>query len=343
MGNNRLPRRTILRGAGATIVLPLLEATIPRIAKGESSVKPPARVGMFYFGTGMNMREFTPVDEGKDFTLSRILQPLDDFRDDMTVLSGTSLRHGGGHQGDYTFLTGTKAHTPEGIRNTISADQFAALQLGRETRFPSLQLSISRGTGLGGSMKTLSWNAQGIPLPAESDPSLIFSRLFSRDDADTRQTSARTFRRRGSILDALRDQASQLERQVSSSDRQRIEQYLTSVRDVERQLQRDIEWSERPKPTVDSDTRSRYQQSIDPERSRDFHYDTYGRLMYDLIALAWQTDSTRVVTYVVRQELTGGVYPEFGVSKGYHELSHHNNDPRNLDELARVDMLYMSH
>ncbi|MCA8989319.1 MAG: DUF1552 domain-containing protein, partial [Planctomycetaceae bacterium] len=231
--------------------------------------------------------------------------------------------------------------TPQGIRNTLSADQLAASQLGRTTRFPSLQFSISRGTGLGGSMKTLAWNANGAPLPAESDPSRIFAQLFGGENSDVTQDHQPRFRRRGSILDAISNQATRLADRVSSSDRQRIDQYLTSVREVEQSLQRDIDWSQRPVPNVDDDTRKRYQDSIDPENSRDFHYESYAKLMYDLIALAWQTDSTRVITYVVRQELTGGVYPEFGVSKGYHELSHHNNDLRNLDELARVDALYM--
>ncbi|QDT45224.1 hypothetical protein Pan241w_53430 [Gimesia alba] len=340
LNSERLTRRTFLRGTGTTLALPILEAMCPRTAGADDIVKSPPRLGFFYFGTGMNMRAFTPVDDGKHFTPSRVLQPLMKFRNDLTVLSGTYLRYGGSHTGDYTFLTGTKAHTAQGIRNTISADQLAAAHLGRETRFPSLQLSISRGTGLGGSMKTLSWNARGMPLPAESDPSVLFSRLFL-NEAEGAREKQRTLRRQGSILDSLKDQAARLNRQISKSDRKRIDQYLTSVREVEQQLQRNILWSDRPKPTVDGTTRSKYRRPFDPEQTRDFHYETYSRLMYELIALAWQTDSTRVISYVVRQELRGGVYPEFGVSKGYHELSHHNNDPRSLDELARVDVLYM--
>jgi len=337
-----LPRRTLLRGASAAIALPLLEAMLPRrSAAAETSAALPARMAIFYFGTGMNMRQFTPADEGPQFTFSRVLRPLEPFRNEMTVLSGTWLRHGGSHTGDYTFLTGANAHTPSGIKNTLSADQLAARQIGRQTRFPSLQFSVSRGTGFGGNMKTLSWNANGVPLAAESDPRAIFARLFQADDANSAAARHRVQARRGSVLDAVSDQARRLQRRVGQADRQKLAEYFESVRAVEQRLQRDIEWAERPKPQLDEETRRRYGRSYDPERTRDFHYETYARLMYDLVTLALQSDSTRLITYVVRQELRGGVYPEFNVSKGYHELSHHNNDPRNLEELARVDELYM--
>jgi hypothetical protein len=338
-----IDRRTMLRSAGATIALPLLEAMVSGRASAAAAPNIPPRMAVFYFGTGMNMREFTPVDEGPNFTLSRVLKPLETFRRQMTVLSGTWLRHGGGHGGDYTFLTGAKAHTPGGIKNTISADQVAAEHVGRHTRFPSLELSISRGTGLGSSLKTLAWNRHGVPLTAESDPQAIFDRLFRAEDRSQSARRRRELEGRGSILDAIGEQARRLQRRISRDDGQRLAEYLQSVRQVEQQLQRDVAWSERPRPSVAASSAGDLRRPYDPERTRDFHYETYARLMYDLVTLALQTDSTRVITYVVRRELRGGVYPEFGVSKGYHELSHHHNDPKNLDELTRVDTIYMRH
>ncbi len=252
-----IDRRTMLRGAGVAVALPLLEAMVPVRTTanwaGRNAVDPhaaPSRLAVCYFGTGMNMDQFTPSNDGLGFTPSRTLRPLEPFRGDMTVVSGTWLRHGGAHTGDYTFLTGAKAHTSQGIKNTVSADQFAAEQVGRESRFPSLELSVRRGTGFGGSMKTLAWNRNGVPLAAESNPRAIFDRLFRTSDAKQHSQQQRSFARRGSILDAIGEQTRRLERRVSRDDQRRIDDYLASVRAVERQLQRDIQWSERPKPPV---------------------------------------------------------------------------------------------
>ncbi len=342
--NSPLSRRAALKYGGVTVALPMLEAMTPASAMKPSAViKPSGRMGVFYFGTGMNMRQFTPKDEGTNFTFSRILKPLKAYRKHMTVLSGTYLKHGGNHYGDYTFLTGVKAYESEGIKNSISADQVAAARIGRDTRFPSLQFSVSRGTGLGGNLKTLSWNRNGVPLSSESDPHVIFNKLFGRNDPSATNTEKNEMQRRGSILDALRDQTKRVKNRVSSKDRRTLDQYLTSVRELEKQLQRDKAWAKRAKPKIDQSIAGRYARSYDPDAVSNFHYETYAKRMYDLIALAYQTNSTRIITYVVRRELRGGVYPEFGVSKDYHSLSHHNNDPRNLEELARVDTIYMQH
>ena len=181
-----LSRRTTLRGMGATMALPFLEIMLPDRAvaaaaagkKGVSATGIPKRLGVFYFGTGMNMREFEPVDDGKNYTLSPTLKTLESHRKDFTVFSGTFLEHGGGHGGDYTFTTGIKAKDGGAIKNAISMDQVAAATLGRDTRYPSLQMCIQRGTGFGGNLRTLSWNNNGVPLASENDPHVIFKRLF---------------------------------------------------------------------------------------------------------------------------------------------------------------------
>ncbi|MCB1235689.1 MAG: DUF1552 domain-containing protein [Verrucomicrobiae bacterium] len=343
----QISRRTALRGLGATVSLPFLESMLPKAALASTeaaSAAIPRRGAWCYFGTGMNMRQFEPETEGKDFAFPRILKPLEKFRGDLTVFSGTYLEYGGGHQGDYTFLTGVEAKKGGSIQNAVSCDQLAAEQLGKDTRFPSMQLCIERGTGFGGNLRTLSWNRNGVPLASENDPHVLFNRLFKVDNPDERAVREHGFRRRGSILDVVTEDAKNLEKKVGRNDREKLDEYFNSIREVERQLERDRDWSAKPKPPVDPATAERYGEPYSVHLpSGQFVYEKYAKLMYDLIALAFRTDSTRVVTYVVRQESAGGVFPEFGVSKGYHELSHHGNDPKNLEELARVDSIYQEH
>lgn len=339
---SRLSRRTVLKGVGAAVSLPLLDAMLPRSAWANGATpRVPPRMLVAYYGTGMNVREFFPVETGPDCVLPRIVRPLDAFRDKMTILSGTYLEHGGGHTGDYTFLTGTEGWTSSGIKTGISADQVAANAVGQETRFPSLQLSIERGTNFGQQgLCTLSWNSSGIPLAAENDPHVLFARLFQVDNERDARARTEGFRRRGSILDYVRAQAQQMERTVGGSDRRKLDEYFTSVREIEVQLQRDIDWSQQPKPEPRLDDLGDYSRSLTPS-TPGFDYVAYSKLMFDLIALAFQTDSTRVITYNVRREINGGTFDVHQVSKGFHALSHHNNDVRNLDELAQVDEINM--
>jgi hypothetical protein len=337
----RLGRRTILKGAGTTLSLPFLESMLPA-ASSLSKIPPP--MACFYFGTGMNMRVFEPKEEGKGYSLTPTLEPLAKYKEKFTVLSGTYLEYGGGHTGDYTFLTGVQTHNGGRIQNAISCDQFVANEVGGGTRFPSLQMSVKRGTGFGGqALGTLSWNKNGIPLASESDPHRIFRRLFQEDSPDEAEARQAGFRLRGSILDSVIAQAKSLEPSVSSLDKQKLDEYFSSVREVEQQLQRNRQWADKPKPKVDLFGYQDYSEPCGPEdvNASEFNYFGYSRMMYDLIALAFQTDSTRVASYVVRRELAGGIYPEFGISEDFHTLTHHNNDPRKLADLAKADRIYM--
>ncbi len=325
------------------MALPLLEAMLPKTACATSVEQAvPKRLGLFYFGTGMNMREFEPQDEGRNYTLSPTLKVLEKHKDDFTVFSGTFLEHGGGHDGDYTFSTGVKAKDNGTIKNSVSMDQIAAEQLGRETRFPSLQMCVERGTGFGGNLRTLSWNRNGVPLASENDPHVLFNKLFKVDGPAERELREKGFRQRRSILDVVMEDAKRLERTVGKQDGVKLDEYFTSVREVEKQLERDIDWNVKPKPAVDTTGMSDFSESYQVHMpAGQFSYDKYAKMAYDLIALAFETDSTRVITYVVRRESAGGSFPEFGVSKGFHELTHHGNDPKNLAELAKVDRIYM--
>lgn len=337
-----LSRRTALRTLAATVPLPLLEAMLPRSAwaNGATPAVPP-RMLVCHFGTGMNIREFFPAETGASCTLPRIVRPLEAWRKRMTIVSGLRLEHGGGHTGDYTFLTGAEGWTPTGIKSSISADQVVANAVGNDTRFPSLQLSIARGTNFGQQgLATLSWNKNGIPLAAENDPHAVFNRLFGIDDDEEIARRKEAFRRRESVLDYVREQAKQMKRTVGSADRQKLDEYFTSVREIEAQLQRDVSWSERPKPKPELPGLLDYGRSLTPN-TPNFDYNSYQKMVYDLIALAFHTDSTRVITYNVRQELAGGTFGVHNVSKGFHALTHHGNDPKNLDELAKVDEINM--
>ncbi len=341
-GKLGISRRLVLKGLGASIALPCLQSLAPKTAmaaSGEAAV--PSRMMVAHFGTGMNIREFFPNQTGPDSQLTRILRPLAEFRRRMTVISGLQLEHGGGHTGDYSFRTGAEGWTSSGIKASISADQVVAGAIGQATRFPSLQLSIERGTNFGQQgLATLSWNKNGIPLAAENDPHVVFNRFFQIDGEKEAKARNQGFRRRGSILDYVRAQAKAMERKVGRRDRTKLDEYFSSVREIEVQLQRDIDWSTKPKPKPELSGIGDYSRTLTP-RSPGFDYTTYQKLMYDMIALAYQTDSTRVITYNVRRELAGGTFPVHNVSKGFHALTHHNNDPKNLDELAKVDEINM--
>jgi hypothetical protein len=335
-----LSRRAALRGVGASLTLPYLEVMMPSSVFALPQPEATPRMGLFYFGMGMNVREFFPQDFGPEFTTTGILKPLEEHRGDFTVLSGTYLKEGGGHKGTYPFATGIAREK----KQNISFDQIAAEALGKDTRFPSLQMSIKRGTGYGGpDLATLSWNRQGVPLPAENDPQVLFNRLFRPPTVKEKAYDSTEFRHRQSVLDLVREDAGRLKKKLGQGDQQLLDQYFTSVREVEKELERQVRWSSKDKPNPKLEGIGNYDKATAPGSGEPFSYESYSKLMYDLIALAFQTDSTRVVTYVVRTELKGGSYPEWGLSKDYHSLTHHGNNAENLSELARADTIYMRH
>lgn len=336
-----ISRRTLLRGAGAAVALPFLESLA-----GARPAAPPARLAFLYLGTGWNTRELFPKTPGAAYEATPILKPLEKHRGDFTTIQGMFLEFGGGHDGDVTFLTGSDAiprvRNGQAFKNSVSCDQLAASALGKDTRFPSLELSERRGTGFGGQgLATLAWSEHGVPLAAENDPHTLFDRLFGADGPERRAENERRFRQRRSVLDGLREKAKELEKALGTADRAQLEQYFTAIREVEKQLEREIAWSKTEKPKPDVAGLGDYGVSMHPE-SKAFDVKAYPRLMYDLLALAWQTDSTRVATYVVRRELHSH-YPGLEASMDYHSLTHHGNDPKKLEELAKIDTIYLDH
>lgn len=347
--HSHLDRRSFLRSAstGVVIGLPFLEAMSRNSRSvanaGEIAVDERPRRSVFCFwGLGMNGRDYTPAEARRDYQLTPILKPLAPHRDDITVISGLKLTHSGGHSGDRTFLTGTATHKAD-AKLRISADQELAEVVGRHTRFPSLQLGIRRGTGFGAPQdNTLSWTRSGTPLPAENRPHVLFDKLFRPETPETLAQREESFALQQSVLDSVREEAKRLEQTLGKNDRQKLEEYFTSIRDLENRMAVDRKWLHKPKPQVDAPEFGD-EQGLDPDKT-SLDYRRYQRLMFDVIALALQTDSTRVISYMARKDNsdgTGAYRKETGNPYGYHTMTHHGEDPDKLKWWSIVDTHYM--
>jgi len=271
---------------------------------------------------GLHGPSLFPEKAGKDYAATPYIEALEDFRDDLTVISGLSHPEvGSSHDSIFSFLTA--APHPErraGFQNSVSLDQFAAEQIGVQTRFPSLALSCEGFS--------LSWTRSGALVPSDSFPSNVFAKLFLEGRPDEVQAQTRRLRDGQSILDMLRDQASTLRPDLGVADRDKLDEYFTSVRELEQRLARAEEWSRKPKPRVDAKPP---QNNLNPA-------DLVGRarLMFDLVHLAIQTDSTRLITLLLLG--TSLVPPIPGVSLGHHDLSHHGQDPNKITQLEKVEL-----
>jgi hypothetical protein len=324
-----------------TLSLPLLDVMAEPASAKESLSSAPGRAVFCMWGLGLNGRDFTPSESGRDYSITPILKPLESHRDDFTVISGLKLTHSGGHGGDRTFLTGTNTHDA-GSKLRVSCDQELAKAIGNETRYRSLVLGIRRGTGFGNPQdNTLSWSKHGTPLPAENRPHLLFDRLFRPDSKDTIAQREAAFARRSSVLDSVLDDTRQLNNTLGTIDRNKLDEYLTGIRDLEAAMQAEKSWLYRPKPTVDPiDFGS--DQGLDPSKN-GLDYRRYQRLMFDVITLALQTDSTRVVSYLPRMDNSDGTgaWKSEGNPYGYHAMTHHGEDSDKLKWFTRSDILYM--
>jgi len=313
----QLTRRTFLRAAGVSLALPWLDALAQQPAG-----PPPRRMVCICTPLSLHPAYFFPQAPGRDYALTPYLEVLREFRNDFTVMSG--LAHpevGSSHDSIYSFLTA--APHPErraGFRNSISLDQFAAAHIGGETRFPSLALSCEGFS--------LSWTRSGAIVPSDSFPSSVFARLFLEGRPDERAAQVRRIRDGRSILDAVGDQAKSLQPRLGAGDRDKLDEYFNSVRELERGLAKSEEWSQRPRPRVD----------VAPPQNIQNPADVVGkaRLMFDLIHLALQTDSTRLVSLLLLG--TSLVPPIQGVSLGHHDLSHHGQDPTKIAQLRTVEL-----
>ncbi|MEM7012403.1 MAG: DUF1552 domain-containing protein, partial [Verrucomicrobiota bacterium] len=280
--NWRISRRKLLRGAGASLLLPWLNAMAGPAAAGASVS--PKRAVFCMWGLGINGRDFTPKETGLDYQLTPILKPLVEHKKDFTVISGLKLTHSGGHGGDRTFLTGTNTHEA-GSKLRISCDQELATAIGQGTRFQSLVLGIQRGTGFGNPQdNTLSWTKNGTPIPAENRPHVLFDRLFRPDSSETIAQREEEFARRSSVLDSVLEDANALNSTLGKRDQEKLDEYLTGIRDLESAMKQEKSWLYKPKPEVEPiDFGS--DQGLDPSKA-GLEYRRYQRFMFDVITLA---------------------------------------------------------
>lgn len=319
-----LDRRTFLRAASVSVVLPGFASLAPFARSSGVGIKPPRRMICICAPLGLHPDHFFPDQSGREYALSPYLDVLRDFREQFTVISG--LAHAGmsssfAHQASASFLTGAPGAGRPGFRNSISLDQFAADHIGSQTRFPSLALS---GEGAGG----LSWTRTGALIAADNMPSRVFARLFLEGKALDVQEQIRRLEDGRSILDNVSDQARSLRSGLAANDRDKLDEYLTSLRELEQRMVKDESWVKKPKPKVD----------VEPPKDIANAADLIGRtrLLFELSHLAIQTDSTRLITIM----LAGSSFapPIQGVTLGHHDLSHHGKDPSKLEQLKIVEM-----
>ena len=328
-----IPRRRFLRGLCVTLGLPLLESTRPVFGVTKQP-RTPKRMLLISNNLGVLPQHFFPKTKGINFTASPYLKELDAFRGEFTVFSG--LSHPavtGGHSTENCFLTAARDPTRSGFRNTISLDQFAAEAMGQQTRFPTLNL----GVNIDKANRSLSWTRDGVLLPAEDSPAGLFRKMFIQGDAKTVATRLQQLKDRGSILDAVREDLREFERGLGSNDKGRLEQYLTSLRELEERLAISGEWEQRKKP----ETIAAEPKDI-TDKSRFF---PKLQLMLEIARLAFESDSTRIITLMV----DGFATPVFEIDgeqrtrDGYHNLSHHGQSKEKLAELEKVDLQQMRH
>lgn len=333
-----MSRRAVLRGLGVTIALPLLDAMTPLAAADTPAVKggKPRRSVFVYIPNGVNGMSWQIRKSGRDFEFSTALRSLARHRDAVTVFSGLFQPNGLGqaHVCADTWLTGARidSSSSRAYKNTVSCDQLMAEVTQQYTRFSSLELSISGGTGQPNNSNTLAFSRDGIPLPAEENPKTVFDRLFGVEPGGVAAQRQRLDRRR-SVLDTVLGDAKSQRAALGTEDRTKLDEYLSSVRDIEARAQRMDAWLDVPKPQVDG---GRFQQVVSKEKAGDYY-----RTMYDLILLALRTDMTRVVTYMSGTEGNGLAIKEIGITQSRHNLSHHNGQPEVLERLTRADTFLM--
>lgn len=322
-----LDRRHFLRGAGASIALPLLDCMTP-LQAAPNALPLPKRSAFVYIPNGVNVLTWQITQSGLDYKLSGPMQALEKHRASITPISGLHHPNGIGslHTCELTWLTGARSRQDSpSFRNSVSCDQVMAEVTGPQTRYPSLELSVGRGSS------TLAWSRDGVPLPAENSSRTVFQRLFGTAPGGEK-TQRRELARRRSVLDLVLSDARSLKSNLGTDDRTRLDEYLHAVRDVEVRAQRQEGWLDVPLPGVDPDTRTNLLRNIPFSDAGDFY-----RTMYDLMVLAFRTDMTRVITYMSGTEGNGLALPEIGIAQTRHELSHHNGDLVQMDRLTRSD------
>jgi len=343
-----LPRRTFLRGVGTALALPLLDAMVPALtAIAKTAASPVRRLGFVYLANGVSMNaavnHWKPKGDGTTFELSRILAPFAPYRDQVVVVSGLShaqaetLGYGNGDhtRGTASWLNGVHPKWTEGadVRAGTTVDQIAAEAFGKDTVLPSLELGIDPNFVVGSCengysciyMNSLSWRTPTTPLPLENNPRVVFERLFGEGGTPTERVAQ--MRRTRSLLDSVIDEATHLLQRLGASDRATVSDYFDALREVERRIQKaEAQGTESPLPAAE-----RSPIGI-PDK-----FDEHVKLMFDLQWLAYQADLTRVFTFMMGREVCSRTFPELGISEPHHGLSHHRDDPEQLEKVAKIN------
>jgi len=338
-----IPRRTFLRGMGAAVALPLLDAMVPSMtAFAKTPAKPVRRLGFVYMPMGSDLARWTPAGEGTVVELSPTLQSLAPVADQLTILSNLELKNAypGTHAtSNAAFLSAARAKWTESTDYYLgtTVDQVAAQQMGRQTLLPSLEMSMDLLQTVGQCdngyacvyQNNLSWSSPTTPLPAEAHPRLVFERLFGEGGSPADRQAE--LRRRASLLDSVRDDITRLQLSLGPEDRARVGQYLETVREVERRIQKaEAQTADTPMPDLDRPT------------GVPAAYADHARLMFDLQVLALQGDVTRVITFQLARETSNRTYPEIGVADPHHPLTHHGNDPAKIARMAKINAFHVS-
>ena len=344
LSRKHLPRRTFLRGMGAAVALPLLDAMLPaQTPVTKTAAKPLPRLGFVYVPHGAIMDRWTPKTEGADFDMTPILKPLERFRGRLNIVSGLGHRAADStavHSlSPTTWLSGVRPKPTQGVDAYagVTADQIAAQQIGQDTVLPSVEMAIEDHSGLIGAcdrdygciyMNTLSWRTPSTPMPMEISPRKVFERMFGQGGSAA-DRAARTQEDR-SILDAISRQASDLQRSLGIQDRATVSDYLENVREIERRIQK-------AEKQVSADITLPEEPAGVP-----FAYEQHVGIMFDLLALAWQADITRVFTFMMAREVSNRTYPQVGVPDGHHATSHHQNRPEKIEKLVKIQTYHLT-
>lgn len=341
----RLSRRTVLKGLGTAVALPWLEAMMPARASAAAAANKPLRMAFIYIPNGVIMEGWTPEQAGSSFKLPSTLRPLEPLQSELLVLSGlahTKARSNGDGGGDHArsvacFLTGVQAHKTAGadIRNGVSVDQVAAAQIGSRTRLPSLEIGCEQGRQAGSCdsgyscaySSNISWRSESTPMPKEIDPRMVFERLFAGGDQAGQSRHLRQEYQQ-SILDFVTDDAQRLRDKLGQTDRRKLDEYLTAVRELETRVGQAAEETAQVKRDVPD---------LDVPDGVPKEYGEHMRLMTDLLVLAFQTDTTRIATFMYGNAGSNRTYPFVGVPEPHHYLSHHGNDAKKVAKLRKIN------
>jgi hypothetical protein len=328
---------------GATVALPLLEAMVPAMtALAKTDANPRVRFGAVYIPNGAIMEQWIPDAVGSDFDFKPILKPIEPFGESMVVVTNLTRSHPGSQVGDHAvsaagFLTGVwpKRTEAEDVLANTTIDQIVAKEIGQDTPFPSLEVATEDFTGYVGAcspgfncayLNTISWNTPTTPLPMDINPRVVFERMFG-EAGGVSQRLAR-MREERSLLDSISEEANQLQRGLGVRDRGRVSEYLDNIREIERRIQR-------------SEAHSNTNVTIDTPVGIPDSFEEHVGLMYDLLALAYQADITRVFTFMLSRELSQRTYPQIGVTEQHHSVSHHGNDPQKIGQNVKVNTYHM--